>query len=146
MTDCFGTNPPACRDDLESGATSIGSYAFFCKSLDTVIMLDDRTMEQEAFRACSDLRKAVLSDTLTNIAYMGFYYCTSYGCTFKPTGTKGPEPSIFTDISIGAWYADEMEYAVNNSLMCGFPNDTFCPSDTHTRAQFSTIMMRFTQE
>lgn len=48
----------------------------------------------------------------------------------------------FTDVPNGAWYLDELEYAVHNGYISGTSASTFSPDAQVTRGQFVTILGR----
>ncbi len=52
-----------------------------------------------------------------------------------------PEPT-FTDVPAGAWYAAEVEYAVEHGLMQGIPGGKFDPDGIFTRGQILTLLAR----
>lgn len=48
----------------------------------------------------------------------------------------------FTDVPSGAWYTEELAYALENGYVSGTSDTTFSPSANLTRAQFVTILGR----
>jgi hypothetical protein len=53
--------------------------------------------------------------------------------------TTGIPPSNFPDIRRGIWYAQFVDYAKANSLIDGYPDGTFKPTNSMTRAEFAKI-------
>ncbi|OUN24078.1 hypothetical protein B5G34_03095 [Flavonifractor sp. An82] len=49
----------------------------------------------------------------------------------------------FDDVDASAWYADAVSYVAEKGIMNGAGNGTFLPSNTLTRSQLATILMRF---
>lgn len=107
--------------------------------------------------------------TCTEVGYTGDEYCTVCKQTVK-TGTtipalghdykdgictvcgeKNPNykpvaPIEFTDVQSNEWYADAVEYAVQNGLMNGVGNGRFDPEGSMTRAMLVTVLWRFEGE
>lgn len=50
--------------------------------------------------------------------------------------------SAFTDVSDGAWYADEVEYCRANGLMSGTSATEFSPNTPMTRDMLITVLYR----
>lgn len=72
---------------IESGVTSIGSYAFFkCASLSTVTILSDLTSIGEAsFFECTSLGSIEMPNSVTSIGSSAFFNCSSLGRISIPT-------------------------------------------------------------
>ena len=49
----------------------------------------------------------------------------------------------FSDVAQDAWYADEVEWAVSNGIVTGYPEGTFCPDNFVSRQDFVTMLYRF---
>jgi len=49
---------------------------------------------------------------------------------------------VFNDVFPNAWYYESVMYAYDNDLMEGFPDGSFKPNDSLTRAQVVTILYR----
>jgi len=57
--------------------------------------------------------------------------------------TVGDEASVsFSDVSAGDWYADAVETAAAAKLIYGYPNGTFQPNATITRAEMAAMIVR----
>ena len=50
--------------------------------------------------------------------------------------------SAFGDVAPGAWYAESVDWAVENGITTGVGNGRFAPGDTCTRAQVVTFLWR----
>lgn len=51
--------------------------------------------------------------------------------------------SAFSDLSAEEWYDEAIAKAVENGLMYGYPDGTFMPEDSITRAEFAVVVVRF---
>ena len=60
--------------------------------------------------------------------------------------TKPVVPVEFSDVSDNAWYAEEVDYAVENGLMNGTGNNKFEPESAMTRAMLVTVLWRYAVE
>lgn len=49
----------------------------------------------------------------------------------------------YTDVTEDAWYYDEVSFVSEKGYFKGYPDNTFKPNDTMTRAMFVTVMSRF---
>lgn len=58
------------------------------------------------------------------------------------TLSAGETTSTFTDVASDAWYAEAVQFVVENGLMNGTSADTFDPDSELTRAQLVTILYR----
>lgn len=56
--------------------------------------------------------------------------------------TEQKETGLFSDVAKDAWYAEAVEFCVENGLMQGTDNGKFEPEGTVTRAQMAKILMR----
>jgi len=91
----------------------------------------------------------------------GWFHGTSK-TTFRPNGntTRGmiatvlwrmeKEPtasvtSIFEDVARGAYYADGVNWALENGIVVGYGNGKFGPDDSITREQMASILSRYAQ-
>lgn len=50
--------------------------------------------------------------------------------------------SAFSDVPAGAWYAEAIDYCLQNGIMSGTSDTTFAPEDTLTRAMLATVLHR----
>ena len=55
------------------------------------------------------------------------------------------EPSGFSDVSDGAWYADAVAWATEAGAVTGMTADTFSPNTPVTREQLAAILYRYAQ-
>ena len=51
--------------------------------------------------------------------------------------------SIFSDIDESSWYADAINRLANEGVLYGYPDRTFRPNETITKAEFAAIVARF---
>lgn len=51
--------------------------------------------------------------------------------------------SLFSDVPADAWYSEDLKWAVDNGLISGYPDGTFCPSKPLTRAELVTVLRRY---
>ena len=58
------------------------------------------------------------------------------------SGNENTNPGGFTDVSANAWYADAVEWAVENEITAGTSANTFSPNAACTRAQMVTFLWR----
>ena len=49
----------------------------------------------------------------------------------------------FSDVADGDWYAQAVNYLVSIDILTGYPDSTFMPNKSITRAEFATIVSRF---
>lgn len=66
----------------------------------------------------------------------------------KSVITEAPDaenPAAVTDINSDAWYAGDVEFAVNKGLMKGYEDKTFRPDNNMTRAEFVTAILKLTE-
>lgn len=67
--------------------------------------------------------------------------------TFAPITEDQPDDSMpFIDVAGGAWYADAVQYMLDNGMMNGTTATTFSPDETTTRAMIVTILHRLENE
>lgn len=50
---------------------------------------------------------------------------------------------LFSDVPADAWYSEDLKWAVDNGLISGYPDGTFCPSKPLTRAELVTVLRRY---
>ena len=58
------------------------------------------------------------------------------------TKNEALQPSVFTDVKEGAYYADAVNWAVDKKVTSGKTETTFAPNDSCTRAQAVTFLWR----
>lgn len=49
---------------------------------------------------------------------------------------------VFSDVSIGSWYAEAVQYVSENGIMSGTGNDLFSPREETSRAMLASILYR----
>ncbi|MDO5301115.1 MAG: S-layer homology domain-containing protein [Tissierellia bacterium] len=54
-------------------------------------------------------------------------------------------PADFTDVQANDWYKNPVGYAAQVGIVSGYPDGTFGPNKSITRAEFATIAARFAQ-
>jgi|GEM_PF-2767737 len=74
-----------------------------------------------------------LTGKLKSVGYVGYHNRTT-------TGTNWYNP--YTDVKLGAWYADAVKYVSSKGLFQGTSANTFSPSSTMTRATLVTVLYR----
>ena len=52
-------------------------------------------------------------------------------------------PSHFSDVSHGSWYSQAITYLAQQGILLGYPDGTFRPNATITRAEFTAVVTRF---
>ena len=67
---------------------------------------------------------------------MAAFLCRLAGGKAEGTGT-------FTDVSADAYYAEAVQWAVENGITDGVGDNRFAPDATCTRAQIVTFLYRF---
>ena len=97
-----------------------------------------------------------LANHVTETSYTGsyeFWQCTATGkvpgiqnavdLDFWFAGAEAPQPVLrFTDVPAKHWAYRDLRTAVANGWIKGYPDNTFRPSDTLTRADFVTMLSR----
>lgn len=83
-------------------------------------------------------------------AYIGSFSTKSSSSndsgTTPTTPTVPPVPDTkFEDVSADAWYADAVDFAVENGLFNGTSDTTFSPNANMTRAMFVTVLGRLAE-
>ncbi len=51
---------------------------------------------------------------------------------------------VFPDVEVGRWSAHNIEYMADKGIVNGYPDDEFKPSKSLSRAEFATLIFRFT--
>ena len=67
----------------------------------------------------------------------------------KVTEEPDPAPEIigsFEDVPANAWYADAVQYALDNGMMNGVSDTSFAPNSTTTRGMIVTMLHRMEDE
>jgi hypothetical protein len=59
------------------------------------------------------------------------------------TAKHSPQVGRFSDVQSGNWYAQAINYLASNGILMGFPDGTFRPNDSITRAELTAVMSRF---
>lgn len=96
-------------------------------------------------------------NTTDHMAYLGGYGGGLFGPDDNMTRAQAaqmfynllldkdvPVTVSFTDVAPDAWYATAVNALASLGIVSGYGNGTFGPDDSITRAQFTTIAMRFT--
>jgi hypothetical protein len=52
-------------------------------------------------------------------------------------------PSQFSDVNHSSWYAQAIDYLAYVNILAGYPDGTFRPNASITRAEFTAIVVRF---
>ena len=64
---------------------------------------------------------------------------------YNQEGRPAAGGSAFTDVPGGEWFTDAVSWAAANSIVSGYSNGAFGPSDDITREQFILILYRYAQ-
>lgn len=56
--------------------------------------------------------------------------------------THGEQPVTFSDVSAGGWYGLELQVAIENGLITGYPDGTFRPDNNISRQEAMAIVSR----
>lgn len=59
------------------------------------------------------------------------------------THDKQVSRAVFTDVAGGKWYGGAVTYLTGTGVITGYPDGTFRPENTITRAEFTTLVVRF---
>ena len=80
--------------------------------------------------------------TCTEPGYTGDVYCVDCGKLLEQGTVIEPScPSAkFSDVPVGSWYHDAIDYVVANGLMAGMSESVFAPGLEMNRAQIVTIL------
>ena len=63
---------------------------------------------------------------------------------FRLLKDNNPSKSVsFTDVPAGAWYAEAVHVLASKHIIVGYPDGSFGPDKTITRAEFTTLVSRF---
>ena len=91
---------------IQEGVTSIGQYAFMnCNGLESVtIPATVKTIADEAFRSCENLKDLLIPEGVTDIGHYAFLFCNSL--------TSITIPSSITNFSSGFEYCRNLKKAV----------------------------------
>ena len=85
------------------------------------------------------------SGTAVLSMYYGDYQAGAQDISIRVTGgtPAAPyQPKAFTDVKPGTWYADAVQWAVENSITSGTSATTFSPDNPCTRSQAVTFLWR----
>ena len=63
----------------------------------------------------------------------------------KKNTTPAPTPSVqaFPDVPASAWYAEAVNELAARGIVNGYPDGSFKPEQTATRAEVATLLVRF---
>lgn len=115
------------------GTDVTGLIATFDKSIGATIRVNDRVGSVE-------LVSGVTSVNYTNPVKL---YVTSESTknTVEYTVTVD-EGLSFSDVNSGDWFYDNVMDAANNGYVSGYPDGTFKPNDSTTRAEFASMIAK----
>jgi 3',5'-cyclic AMP phosphodiesterase CpdA len=57
--------------------------------------------------------------------------------------TRKAQPAVFSDVSVGAWYADAVAWITSEGIAEGYGDGRFGPDDVITREQFISLLYRY---
>lgn len=153
---------------IPDSVTSISEYAFeYCLALESIKMSNSLTnINQYAFRACRSLKEIHLPASLRTVHVTSFFDCGAlesiyYGGSLRQwkegvtfTGSVGyeddndglanaviyfdDESDPFTDIDCA--FHDYIVAGYAADILNGYPDNTFRPNQSVTRAQFVTML------
>ena len=153
------------RVTLGNSLTTIGRQTFCgCISLTSITLPSSlTTLGEEAFALCKSLTSITIPGSLTTVEENAFWDCDSltdvyyYGTpeqwaqiTIESGNTDLKNAAIhyvvpvagFTDVSSGDYYADAVQWAVNQKVTTGTGANTFSPANAVTRAEAVTFLWR----
>lgn len=134
-----------------------------CISLENCVIPDGVTQVRDVFRFCTGLKTVTIPASVTFIESGTFYGCDSltdvyYGGTAlqwsqielgglndgldQATIHFAESVAGFTDVTTGDYYADAVQWAVNQGVTTGTGSNTFSPANTVTRAEAVTFLWR----
>lgn len=85
------------------------------------------------------LMDQVLWNSSTEVLVWG-----TFDKTAASSGTTTPAAASFIDVSADAYYAQPVQWAVNNNITAGIGNNMFGPEQTCNQAQILTLLWRAT--
>lgn len=147
---------------IPDSVTSLSGSSFpRCTSLENAtIGRGIREIEYNTFGECSLLAKVTLTDSTTSIASGAFADCFNLkdvyfmgtqaewlAMSVESDNTKFLSANIhyvenFTDVPIGQWYAESVNWALENGITNGTTPTTFSPDQTCTDAQILSFLWR----
>ena len=119
------------------------SHTFYrCRPADLFLSKDIRSMARDVFQIdthvwhvyCDGTKARFLENTKNLDA---FYYA------YLHTNTPLDLHPHFTDVPVGTWYTDSVQWAAERSFTSGTTATTFSPDAACTRAQIVTFLWRF---
>ena len=137
---------------LPSGITTLPMRLFEgCINLESCVIPDGVTLMNDAFRFCTNLKTVTIPDSVTQIVSGTFYGCDSltdvyYGGTalqWSQIEMGGLNDGLdqatihfaqpvagFTDVDTGDYFAQAVQWAVDQKITTGTGNNTFSPAST----------------
>lgn len=149
---------------LPSGITTLPMRLFEgCINLESCVIPDGVTLMNDAFRFCTNLKTVTIPDSVTQIVSGTFYGCDNltdvyYGGTalqWSQIEMGGLNDGLdqatihfaqpvagFTDVDTGDYFAQAVQWAVDEKITTGTGANTFSPASTVTRAEAVTFLWR----
>jgi len=81
-----------------------------------------------------------------NAPIRGYTPATNWGAPSRMSAPLNTIPLVFGDVAQDAWYFTAVNYVYAEGIMEGFPDGTFRPDASLTRAQIVTILYRLAGE
>ena len=148
---CFGVDDP--RDgekfysayDIQVGDVvqtngELGDHWFFCIKRDGTTL----TIAEGNFNVKVHIGRSVSIQDASSIKEKSEVSTFVCGYHFDLDSTQ--PKSIFSDVSEGSWYYDNVKYVVDQGLFNGVGNNEFQPNGTMTREMFVTVLYRLAGE
>ena len=111
------------------------------KAKGTTIDLSDYTPTRAGYTFAGWYSDKELTDKVTSVKL-------NDNTTVYAKWTKNADETVagFTDVKVGDWFAEEVQYVVDKGLMSGTSKTTFAPSATTTRGMIVAILHRLEKE
>ena len=109
--------------------TDVNTNAWYHESIDYVIENELMNgVSNNRFNPNGDLNRAMMVRILWNL-------------DGNPTGGSGN----YSDVASDAWYYDAVLWAASNSIVMGYPGDTFGPEKSITRQEMVAMLYRYAE-
>lgn len=138
---------PTGGDDVMGGDQPGGDKPPAEPGDETSLPFTDVASDHWAYQDIADIYSAGLmtgtsADTFSPELSVNRAMLVSILYRLEDASTK-PADAGFTDVVVGAWYADAVNWAKENNIVSGYSDTLFGPEDTLTREQFAAILYRY---